>query len=173
MIAAAIASVALSLTVAAAASPTPRPESPPYMVPPAGWHSLGQPPPNAPVDYGWVSAHSGDGTPHAGDSMVAWVRPIPADSTLADQVREVTTAETQDGRTLTSSQSHATCNGTQPSWTIDFRFVLSPSVTVSQVYQIAVFEGHVYVIIFTHRADLPVDSVVQASLDSLCPKNGN
>ncbi len=129
-------------------------------------------PPNAPVDYGWVSPHFRDGTPHAGDSMEAWVRPIPANSTLADQARELTTEETQDARTVTSSRSHATCNGTQPGWTIDFKLALSPSITVSQVYQIAVFEGHVYVITFIHRADLPVDPVVQASLDSLCPKNG-
>ena len=51
------------------------------------------------------------------------------------------------------------------------KLALSPSVNISQVYQIAVFKAHVYMIIFTHRADLPVDPVVQASLDSLCPKN--
>lgn len=78
--------------------------------------------------------------------------------------------ETQDGRTVASSNSHATCNGTQPGWTIDLRLQLAPSTTLSQVYQIAVFKAHVYVISFTHRADLPIGSVVQASLDSLCPK---
>lgn len=101
--------------------------------------------------------------------MVAWVRRIPPKSTLAEQVRELTAAETEDGRTVASSESHATCNGTQPGWTIDLRLQLAPSMTLSQVYQIAVFESHVYVITFTHRADLPVGKVVQASLDSLCP----
>lgn len=45
-------------------------------------------------------------------------------------------------------------------------------MTISQVQHLAVFEGHVYVIMFVHRADLPVDNAVQASIDSLCPKNG-
>jgi hypothetical protein len=54
---------------------------------------------------------------------------------------------------------------------VDLRLQLAPSMTLSQIYQIAVFESHVYVISFTH-ADLPVGNVVQASLDSLCPKIG-
>lgn len=132
---------------------------------------MGPPPPNAPIDNGWVSPHFRDGGPHAGDSMDAWVRPITPNSTLTDQVKEATTEETKDGRTVVSSQSHATCNGTQPGWTIDFRLSLSPAVTISQVEHLAVFKGHLYVIEFTHRADLPVDQVVQASIDSLCPKN--
>jgi len=37
---------------------------------------------------------------------------------------------------------------------------------------VAVFKQHAYVIMFVHRADLPVDKVVQESIDSLCPKNG-
>jgi len=104
--------------------------------------------------------------------MEAWVRPIPLNSTLADQVHELITEETQDGRVLASSHSHATCSGTQPGWTVDLRIGLSPVVTVSQVFQLAVWEGHVYIINFNHRADLPVDNVVQTSLDSLCPKLG-
>jgi hypothetical protein len=84
--------------------------------------------------------------------MEAWVRPIPSNSTLAEQVKEATTEETQDGRTVASSQSHATCGGTQPGWTIDFRLPVSSSVTVSQVQHLAVFEGHVYVVMFVHRA---------------------
>jgi len=104
--------------------------------------------------------------------MEAWVRPIPSSSTLAEQVKKAVTEETQDGRTVASSQSHTTCNGTQPGWTIDFRLPLSTSVIVSQVEHLAVFRGHVYVVTFFHRADLPVDRVVQASIDSLCPKNG-
>ena len=64
-----------------------------------------------------------------------------------------------------------TCNGTQPGRTIDFKVTLSPSITVSQVYQMAVFENRFYVITFTHRAALPVGPIVQASLDSLCLKN--
>jgi hypothetical protein len=163
--------IALTLAlIAVAPSPTARPPAPPYMQPPALWSSLGPPPPNAPIDYGWVSPHSGDGSPHAGDSMEAWVRPIPAASTLAEQVKEFTTEETQDGRTVARSQSHATCNGTQPGWTIDFRLPLSPSLIISQVAHIAVFERHVYVIMFVHRADLSVDDAVQASIDSLCPR---
>jgi len=142
------------------------------MNPPAGWTSLGPPPPNAPVDYGWVSPHFRDGSPHAGDSMEAWARPISPNSTLTEQVTEATTEETKDGRTVASSQSHATCNGTQPGWTIDFRLALSPLVTISQVEHLAVYQGYVYVIMFVHRADLPVDAAVQASIDSLCPKNG-
>lgn len=167
---ASIASLTLALVAAASVSPTARPPNPPYMQPPAGWTSLGPPPPNAPVDYGWVSPHFRDGSPHAGDSMEAWVRPISPSSTLAEQVKEVTTEETHDGRTVASSQSHATCNGTQPGWTIDFRLSVSPSVTLSQVEHLAVFEGHVYVIQFIHRAEPPVDKAVQASIDSLCPK---
>jgi hypothetical protein len=104
--------------------------------------------------------------------MEAWVRPIVASSTLAEQVKEATTEETHDGRTVASSQSHVTCNGTQPGWTIDFRLHLSPSVTISQIEHLAVFKGYLYVIQFVHRADLPVDNVVQVSIDSLCPKNG-
>jgi hypothetical protein len=104
--------------------------------------------------------------------MEAWMRPIPPNSTLAEQVKEVTTEETQDGRTVASSQSHATCGGTQPGWTIDFRLPISASVTVSQVEHLAVHERHVYVITFVHRADLPVDNAVQASIDSLCPEEG-
>jgi hypothetical protein len=164
-----ITSLILALVVAASASPTAQPPNPRYMRPPAGWTSLGPPPPNAPIDYGWASPHFHDGGPHAGDSMEAWVRPISPNSTLAEQVRKDTTEETQDGRTVASSQSHATCNGTQPGWTIDFRLPISPSVTISQVQHLAVFEGHVYVIMFVHRADLPVDNAVQASIDSLCP----
>jgi len=171
MTAASIAPLALALMVANSASPSAEPSTPRYMHPPAGWTSLGPPPPNAPVDYGWVSPHFHDGSPHAGDSMEALVRPIPPNSTLAEQVREATADLVSDGRTVASSRSHATCNGTQPGWTIDFRLTL-PSQTISQVEQIAVFEGHVYVINFFHRADLPVDSAVQASIDSLCPKNG-
>ena len=167
---ASIASLSLALVVAASASPAAKPPNPPYMQPPAGWTSLGPPPPNAPVDYGWVSPHFRDGSPHAGDSMEAWVRPIPPNSTLAEQVKEATTAETQDGRTVAGSHSHATCNGTQPGWTIDFRLPMLQSMTISQVEHLAVFEGHVYVIQFVHRADLPVDRAVQASIDSLCPK---
>ena len=172
MISASIVSLSLALAVAASTSPTARPPNPPYMQPPVGWTSLGVPPANAPVDYGWVSPHFRDGSPHAGDSMESWVRSIPPNSTLAEQVKKATTEETRDGRTVTSSQSHATCNGTQPGWTINFRLRLSPSVIVSQVEHLTVFEGHVYVIEFFHRADLPVDGVVQASIDSLCPKNG-
>lgn len=104
--------------------------------------------------------------------MEVMVRPIPPSSTLADQVKEATTEETQDGRTVASSQSHATCNGTQPGWTIDFRLRLPLMATISQVEHFAVYKRHVYVIMFNHRADLPVDNVVQASIDSLCPKNG-
>lgn len=170
MTTASIASLTLAMVVAASAPPTAKPPNPPYMQPPAGWTSLGPPPPNAPIDYGWVSPHFHDGSPHAGDSMEAWVRPIPPNSTLTEQVKEATTEETQDGRTVASSQSHATCNGTQPGWTIDFRLPLSPSVTISQVTHLAVFEGYVYGIMFVHRADLPVDNAVQASIDSLCPK---
>lgn len=168
---ASITPLTLALIVAASASPTAKPPSPRYMHPPAGWTSLGPPPPNT-VDYGWVSPHFHDGSPHAGDSMEAWVRPIPPNSTLTEQVKEITTEETQDGRTVASSQSHATCDGTQPGWTIDFRLPLFASMTISQVQHLAVFEGHVYVIMFVHRADLPVDNAVQASIDSLCPKNG-
>ena len=104
--------------------------------------------------------------------MEVWVRPIAPSSTLAEQVKKATTEETQGGRTVASSQSHATCDGAQPGWTIDFRLRISPSMTISQVQHLAVFKGHVYVIQFFHRADLPVDDVVQASIDSLCPKNG-
>jgi hypothetical protein len=172
MIAASITSLTLVLIVAVSASPTARPPNPLYMHPPTGWSSLGPPPPNAPVDYVWVSPHFHDGSPHAGDSMEAWVVPISPTSTLTEQVREATTEETKDGRTVASSQSHATCNGTQPGWTIDFRLPMLPSVTISQVQHLAVFKGHVYVIMFVHRADLPVDNAVQASIDSLCPKNG-
>ena len=168
-----VASLALALLVTASAQPTAKPPNPPYMQPPVGRTSLGPPPPNAPVDYGWVSPHFHDGSPHAGDSMEAWVRPISPTSTLTEQVKELTTEETHDGRTVASSHSHATCNGAQPGWTIDFRLSLSPSVTISQIQHLAVFEGHVYVIQFMHRADLPVDKAVQASIDSLCPKNGN
>ena len=167
-----IAWLPLALLVAASASPTTRPPSPTYMRPPVGWTSLGPPPPNAPVDYGWVSPHFRDGSPHAGDSMEAWVRPISPSSTLADEVKKATTEETQDMRTVASSQSHTTCNGTQPGWTVDFRLPLPPTPTVSQVMHLAVFRQHVYAIMFVHRADLPVDKVVQASIDSLCPKNG-
>ena len=167
-----IPSLALAFVVAVAASPTPRPPNPPYMQPPAGWTSLGPPPPNAPVDYGWVSPHFRDGSPHAGDSMEVDVQPLSANSTLTEQVKQLTIAETQDGRTVASSRSHATCKGTQPGWTIDFRLALSPSETVSQVQHLAVFDGHVYLITFVHRANLPVDNVVQASIDSLCPRNG-
>lgn len=171
MISGFVASLSLALVVAVSASPTPKPQTPAYMQPPTGWTSLGPPPPNT-VDYAWVSPHFRDGSPHAGDSMEAYVRAISPSSTLAEQVKELTTEETSDGRTVASSHSHATCNGTQPGWTIDFRVPLSPSTTVSQVEHLAVFEGRVYVIMFNHRADLPVDSVVQASIDSLCPKNG-
>lgn len=172
MIVASITPLTLALIVAASASPTAKPPNPPYMHPPAGWRSLGPPPPNAPIHYGWVSPHYHDGSPHAGDSMQTWVRPIPPRSTLSEQVREATIAETEDGRTVASSKSHATCNGTQAGWTIDFRLQMTPSLTVSQVLHFAVFEGHVYGIMFVHRADLPVDSAVQASIDSLCPKDG-
>ena len=167
--------IALTFAVAASVAPANRPANPTYMRPPAGWHSLGPPPPNAPIDYGWVSPHFGDGTPHAGDTLTVSVWPIPPNSTLADQVRKLTTQETQDGRTVASSHSHATCNGTQPGWTIDLRLQLGPTPTmmISQVYQIAVFKAHVYVINLTHRADLPIGGVVQASLDSLCPKTRN
>jgi hypothetical protein len=169
---ASIESLTLALVIAAAASPATGLPNPPYMQPPVGWTSLASPPPNAPIDYGWVSPHFRDGSPHAGDSMEAWVRSISPSSTLAEQVKKATTEETQDGRTVASSQSHATCNGTQPGWTIDFRLSLSPSVTISQVQHLAIFKGHLYVIMFVHRADLPIDNVVQASIDSLCPKNG-
>lgn len=169
---ASFAALIFALVAASSASPTAKPPNPPYMQPPAGWRSLGPPPAKSPVDYGWVSPHFRDGSPHAGDSMEALVRAIPSTSTLTDQVKEATTAETQDGRTVATSQSHATCNGTQPGWTIDFRLRLTPSMMVSQVEHLAVFAGHVYVIQFFHRADLPVDSVVQASIDSLCPKHG-
>jgi hypothetical protein len=172
MTAASVASLVLALVVAAAA-PRATPPNPPYMQPPAGWTSLGPPPPNAPIDYGWVSPHFRDGTPHAGDSMAAWVRPIPANATLTEQVKEATAEETQDGRTVVSSQSHATCNGNQPGWTIEFRLSAAPSVTISQVLHLAVFERHVYAIQFMHRASLPMDKTVQASIDSLCPKNGS
>jgi hypothetical protein len=104
--------------------------------------------------------------------MEAWVRPVPPNSTLAEQVKEATTEETQDGRTVASSHSHATCNGLQPGWTIDFRLSVTPATIISQVEHLAVFEGHVYVIEFVHRADLPVDHAVQAAIDSLCPKKG-
>ncbi len=171
MVSASIASLPLALVVATSASPTARPPNPPYMQPPAGWTSLGPPPPNT-VDYGWVSQHFRDGSPHAGDSMEVTVYPIPPSSTLAEQVKEAITEETHDGRTVASSQSHATCNGTQPGWTIDFRLRLPSVVAISQVEHFAVYKRHVYVIIFNHRADLPVDNVVQASIDSLCPKNG-
>ena len=166
--------VAFILAIATTVSPsmTSRPANPPYMKPPVGWRSLGPPPPDAPIDYGWVSPHFRDGTPHAGDSMEAWVRPVPVNSTLADQVRELIADETQDRRVLASSHSHATCSGSQPGWTVDLRLALSPSITVSQVFQLAVSGGRVYVINFNHRADLPIDPSVQASLDSLCPKIG-
>jgi hypothetical protein len=150
-----IASLGLALLVAASAPQTTRAPNPPYMQPPVGWTSLGPPPSSAPVDYGWVSPHFRDGSSHAGDSMEASVRPISPNSTLAEQVKELTTEETQDGRTVASSHSHATCNGTQPGWTIEFRLPLSPSVTISQVQHLAVFEGRVYLITFIHRADVP------------------
>jgi hypothetical protein len=171
MMTASITQLTLALVVATSASPNAKPPTPAYLHPPAGWTSLGPPPPNT-VDYGWVSPHFRDGSPHAGDSMEVWVKAISPNSTLTEQIREATTDETTDGRTVASSRSHPTCNGTQPGWTIDFRLALSPFMAISQVEHIAVFEGHVYVINFTHRADLPVDSAVQASIDSLCPKNG-
>lgn len=162
----------LALIAATSASPTTKPANPTYMHPPTGWRSLGPPPPNAPVDYGWVSPHFRDGTPHAGDTVEASVQPIPPNSTLTEQVKVLTTSEIEDGRTVASSQSHATCNGTQPGWTIDFRLPMSPTLTISQVEHLAVFEGYLYLIVFTHRAELPVDNTVQASIDSLCPKDG-
>jgi len=169
-----IASIALifALLATPSASPTPWPTNPSYMQAPVGWTNLGPPPAGAPIDYGWASPHYRDGSARAGDTLSAWVRPVPPNSTLADQVREMTAEETQDGRTVASSRSHATCNGTQPGWTVDFRLRIMPSLTLSQVHHLAVFNGRVYLVIFTHRADLPVDSVVQASIDSLCPKNG-
>lgn len=58
--------IALTFAAAASVAPANRPANPTYMRPPAGWHSLGPPPPNAPIDYGWVPPHFRDGTPHAG-----------------------------------------------------------------------------------------------------------
>jgi len=167
-----IAVLTLALAATAASPPATLPPQPSYMQPPAGWRSLGPPPADAPIDYGWVSPHFRDGSAHAGDSLSAYVRPIPPGSTLGAQVKEMIAAETGDGRTVASSKSHATCNGTQSGWTVDFRIQLSPSLTLSQVEHVAVFDGHVYDVMFTHRADLPVDAAVQASIDSLCPKNG-
>jgi hypothetical protein len=170
MLTSSIASLAFAFIAVVSPAPSARPASPPYMTPPAGWTSVGPPPPDSGFDYLWVSPHFHDGSPHAGDSMGATVRVIPLNSTLADQVRETTIDETQDGRIVASSQSHTTCNGTQPGWTIDFRLPIMPPLTISQIWHFAVWKGHVYAINFTHTAGLAVNPEVQASIDSLCPE---
>ncbi|HTU80658.1 MAG TPA: hypothetical protein VMF61_00925 [Candidatus Acidoferrales bacterium] len=165
-----IAAATLAVVVAVSPAPTAKPTDPPYMRPPAGWTNVGPPPASAPVDDNWVSQRLLDGGPREGDSMEVWVRPIPPNSTLVEQVKEAAAEEARRGRTVASSRSHATCDGTQPGWTIDFRLPISPTLTVSRIEHLAVYEGYVYVLTFVHRADVPVDDAVRASIDSLCPK---
>ena len=90
--------------------------------------------------------------------------------TLSGAVSELVNEELSDGRTLTSSRSHATCHGKLPGQTVDLRFDASPVVTLSQVYHVAVLDGETYALIYTHAAGKPIPRAVQAMFDSVCPQ---
>lgn len=152
----------------AASSPTPsnqaRTAGPGYLTPPKGWTKM-ELPPNAPVDFDWLSPRY-HGT---GENIAVVVGALPDAATLDSVVRDAIAQVHEQGRSIASSRSHATCHGAQTGWTLDVRIAVAPHRFVSQIQQFAVHNNKVYTIMYTHTAGAPIDKAVRDSIDSLCP----
>jgi hypothetical protein len=166
-----MASIVFAVVVASMTpSPTPTPleksVSPKYFRPPKDWTKMDLPP-NAPVDFDWLSPQY-RGT---GENIAIFVSSVPKGTTLDSVVREATAEALDQARSIASSKPQTTCRGMQAGWTLDVRIPIGPSRSISQLQHVALKDDRLYTIMYTHTAGAPISKAVLDSMDSLCPSN--
>lgn len=136
---------------------------PPLFTPPSGWPAANTA--GSPFDAIWMAPKFGK---THNEFLALTSYPLPRGRTLADEVRSAISELSDDGKTIVNSHAEPTCHGRQPGWTFDARTPLTPQLTVSQLYHVAVLGDRSYAFVFTHKAGDPIDPEITNSIQSLC-----
>lgn len=142
------------------------PEVPRSFVSPKGWTQGKNLPPGGP-DAVWLSP--GFGTNGNGENLSVTSHDVPAETSLASEVREAI-RELSPERTIVDSRSEPTCHGRQAGWTFDARLALPNGTKICQVYHIAIMGRRAYSFVFTHKARDRVGNAVADAIQSICPQ---
>ncbi|HEY1429794.1 MAG TPA: hypothetical protein VGF18_09490 [Candidatus Tumulicola sp.] len=141
------------------------PALPASFAPPKGWTAKPVPS-GSPVDYLWVSPHFGaNGN---GENLTVTSHALVAGGTLASEVHSAIADMSQD-RKIVNSHSEPTCNGTQPGWSFEGRITLPDGKTIAQIYHMAIYEKRIYMFVFTHALNDPIDPSIGRSIQTICP----
>jgi hypothetical protein len=140
---------------------------PPSFVPPEGWAAT-TPPPDAPVDYLWLSPHYG--TNGNGENLAVMLHPVPPGDTLDAEVKKAIEQLALD-RAVVNSHAEPTCHGLQAGWSFEVSVPLPNGKTIGQIYHLTIVGDIAYAFMFTHLVGDPIDPAVTASIQSICPTN--
>jgi hypothetical protein len=124
---------------------------------PSGWDSL-PPPSNTDIAYVYLP-QSRDG-----QNIAVSIDPLPRGSSLRDETAKLVNTEANDGRTIVSVKSHATCDGKQPGMDVYAKF----GTVASQYYHVTIDNGRMYVFIYTYAPGSTISSNVANAFESLC-----
>jgi hypothetical protein len=138
---------------------------PTFFDPPKGWIAK-TPPPDAPVDFIWLSPSFGKNG--NGEKLSIMSQDVAPGTTLASEVHDATDQLSQD-RIIAASHAERTCHGLQAGWAFDARLPLPNGKTISQVYHLTILGNRSYSFIFTHSAKDRIEQAVRSSIESICP----
>ena len=125
---------------------------------PSGWESL-HPPAGTRIAYIYMPRARG------GPVITVEIEELSRDSSLRDETASLAQGEADDGRTIESIKSRATCYGKQPGMDVYARF----GKLVSQFWHVTVAGEKVYVFNYTYAPGAAIPANVTSALDSLCP----